>query len=95
MSEPTEHEYKGPERRRSPHLTDELIEEIAERAAARAVEKLTDHAYRAVGKSVVEKLFWIVGVLCAGGYMEQMRLTVGVDRCAAPFTPTSGPFPIS
>ena len=69
MSEPSEHEYNGPERRRSPHLTEELIEEIAERAAARAVEKLTDHAYRAVGKSVVEKLFWIVGVLCAGGYL--------------------------
>lgn len=43
MSEPSEHEYKGPERRRSTHLTDELIEEISESAAARAVEKLNDH----------------------------------------------------
>lgn len=69
MNEPNESKYVGPERRRAQHITDELIEEIAERAAARAVEKLTDHAYRAVGKSVVEKLFWIVGVLCAGGYL--------------------------
>lgn len=69
MNEPNESQYAGPERRRAQHITDELIEEIAERAAARAVEKLTDHAYRAVGKSVVEKLFWIVGVLCAGGYL--------------------------
>ena len=69
MTESAELQYSGPERRRSPHLTNEQIDEIAERAAAKAVEKLTDHAYRAVGKSIVEKLFWIVGVLCAGGYL--------------------------
>lgn len=69
MNESNESKYVGPDRRRTQHITDELIEEIAERAAARAVEKLTDHAYRAVGKSVVEKICWIVGVLCAGGYL--------------------------
>lgn len=66
MSEPSEHEYKGPERRRSTHLTDELIEEIAERAAARAVEKLTDQVYREVGRGVLSKFVWLVGAASIG-----------------------------
>lgn len=43
-------------------LTDSQIEKIAEKAADRAVAKITDHVYREVGKGVVRKLFWIVGV---------------------------------
>lgn len=54
-------------------LTEEQIEQIAERAAKKAAEKvmkdLTDHMYRQVGKSVVSKLFWIVGVISVGLYM--------------------------
>lgn len=50
-------------------LTEEQIEEIAERAAERAMRKLTDHMYKQVGKSVVSKLFWIVGVISVGLYM--------------------------
>ena len=50
-------------------LTEEQIEEIAERAAERAMAKLTDHMYKQVGKSVVGKLFWIVGVISVGAYM--------------------------
>lgn len=69
MSEIQAPEYCGPERRRIPHMTDEQMDEIADRAASKAVQKLADEAYRAVGKSVVEKLFWIVGVLCVGGYL--------------------------
>lgn len=61
-------EYTGPERRRAPHISDEQLEEIAERAADRAVKKLTDDAYKTIGKSVLDKLFWIVGVLAAAAY---------------------------
>lgn len=64
MSEPTD--YHGPERRRESHLTEEQIEKIASLAADKAVKKMTDDAFKAVGKTVVEKLFWIVGVLTLG-----------------------------
>lgn len=50
-------------------LSDEQIEAIAERAAERAMEKLTNHVYREVGRSVVQKAFWIVGVSVVGGYL--------------------------
>ncbi len=50
-------------------LTEEQIEEIAERAAERAMAKLTDHMYKQVGKSVVSKLFWIVGIISVGLYL--------------------------
>ena len=50
-------------------LSEEQIEHIAEKAAAKAVEKLTDKVYRDVGRNVVEKMLWIVGVLVVGGYM--------------------------
>lgn len=59
-------DYEGPERRREPHLTEDQIEAIASRAAEKAVKKMTDDAFKAVGKTVVEKLFWIVGVLAVG-----------------------------
>jgi 3-methyladenine DNA glycosylase Tag len=64
MTEPTE--YHGPERRRESHLTEEQIEKIASLAADKAVKKMTDDAFKAVGKTVVEKMFWIVGVLTVG-----------------------------
>lgn len=44
-------------------LTDAQIEKIAEKAAEKAVAKITDRVYRDVGKNVVQKLFWIVGVI--------------------------------
>lgn len=50
-------------------LTDDQIEVIAERAADRAIEKLTNEAYKAVGKSVVQKFFWIVGVCAVALYV--------------------------
>lgn len=46
-------------------LTDAQMEKIAERAADKAVAKLTDRVYRDVGKNVIQKLFWIVGVVAA------------------------------
>lgn len=51
-----------------PVLTDEQMDDIAERAATRAVEKLTQDAYRAVGKSVVDKFLYILGVCALGLY---------------------------
>jgi predicted thioredoxin/glutaredoxin len=51
------------------HLTEEQIEEIAERAAERAMKKLTDHMYKEVGRGVVNKLFWIIGVISVGLYL--------------------------
>jgi len=50
-------------------LTDEQIDEIAGRAADMAVYKLTETAYKAVGKSIIEKMFWIVGVVTIGLYL--------------------------
>lgn len=38
-------------------LTDKMIDRIAEKAAERALEKV----YADVGKTVVRRLFWLVG----------------------------------
>ena len=40
-------------------LTEEQLDEIANRAADRAVEKITQQVYQQVGKSVLNKLLWI------------------------------------
>ena len=57
--------YEGPERRHSPALTDEQIEQIAQKAAELAVQKMTTEIYASVGKSILHKLFWGLGVLAA------------------------------
>lgn len=44
-------------------LTEAQIEEIAERAANKAVAKLTDQVYREVGKNVVQKFIYVVGAI--------------------------------
>ena len=49
--------YDGQERRASPHLTEEQIEAIAERAATKALERV----YAQIGKSVVQKFLFLVG----------------------------------
>lgn len=51
------------------HLSDKQVEAIAERAADKAVEKLTNHVYREVGRSVIQKAFWIVGACAVGIYI--------------------------
>lgn len=51
------------ERRSRLNLTDDQIEQIAERAASKAMEKITDQLYQEVGKAFVAKIVWIVGVL--------------------------------
>lgn len=55
--------YEGPERRREVHISEAQIDAIAEKAATRAVQKMTDDALKAVGKTVLEKFFTIVGLL--------------------------------
>lgn len=65
--------YTGPERRRRTHLTEEQIDEIATRAAdkavAKTVSKLTSAAYEEIGKSVVHKLFYLIGAIAVAGYV--------------------------
>ena len=55
--------YSGPERRTRQPLSDEQIESIAQRAAELAVQKMTTDVYASVGKTVLQKVFWIVGVV--------------------------------
>lgn len=52
-----------------PLHNDSKLAEIAERAAERAIEKLTNHVYQQVGRRVVEKLFYIIGVCVVGLYL--------------------------
>lgn len=59
----TEEHYVGEERRRTPTLTDEEIEHIATKAAEIAVQKMTTEIYASVGKSVLHRVFWMVGVV--------------------------------
>ena len=49
-----------------PYLTEEQVEEIAERAAERALNKMADQVYREVGKGVVSKALWLIGVVAVG-----------------------------
>ena len=50
--------YDGPERRHTSELTDRQIDAIATRAA----EKALDMVYQEVGKAVLRKLAWVLGV---------------------------------
>lgn len=49
--------------------TKEEIDTIAEQAASRAVQKMTDEAYKMVGKSVLNKLLWLIGLMVMGLYL--------------------------
>ena len=50
-------------------LTESQIEEIAERAANKAVAKLTEHVYREVGRNVVQKFTYIVGAVAVALFL--------------------------
>jgi hypothetical protein len=52
-------EWDGDERRAQPPISEELMEQIAERAAKRVM----DNVYREVGKSLMTKIVWAAGVL--------------------------------
>lgn len=64
MSEQTQTRY--PDR---PLLDDSELEKIAERAAEKAIEKLTTHVYQEVGKSVISKFVYVVGACSLGLYL--------------------------
>lgn len=60
---------EGEQRRGNDHpLSDEQIEAIAEKAADKAVAKITANVYQNVGKSVVSKFFYFVGVVTIALY---------------------------
>lgn len=57
--------YNGPERRyhlSNSNLTEDEMEEIAERAAEKAIAKVTQDLYTSIGKAVLTKVVWSVGV---------------------------------
>ena len=53
-------------RKQSVQLTDEQIEEIAEKAAEKAVENMTNQIYLEVGKGVVKKALYLIGAFIVG-----------------------------
>lgn len=53
-------------RKASVQLTDEQIEQIAERAAEKAVEKMTNQIYMEVGKGVIKRAMYIIGAFIIG-----------------------------
>lgn len=73
--------YNGPERRTRPSITaeqvDALVERVAKRAAELAAEQAAEKAaelvkadfYKTVGKSVVDKVLWLVGIAAVAGYL--------------------------
>lgn len=66
--------YEGQERRRATiTLTPDQLDAIADKAAAKAAEKaveiLQDRAFKVVGKTVLEKLFWLAGFAVIGTYL--------------------------
>ena len=66
--------YEGPERRAQAHLSEDQIEYIAEKAAEKAIEKLTGDVYKAVGKSVISKFLWIVGASAVGAWLWMKKM---------------------
>ena len=54
------------DRRRHGCLSEEQINDIAERAADKAVEKITNHLYQEIGKTLIQKTLWLIGVCFFG-----------------------------
>lgn len=53
---------------KSAKLTEEEIEEIAEKAATKAIAKLETHLYTTVGRSVLNKLAYLIGMIALAIY---------------------------
>lgn len=58
--------YRGPERRHEVHITEAQIDRIAEAAARKAVDRMIQDGYRAIGKTVVDRGLILIGALVAG-----------------------------
>lgn len=69
-----ERAYSGEERRKTPALSDEQIEHIAQRAAELAVAKMTTEIYASVGKSIIHKIFWGVGLVASAMVLGNVSL---------------------
>ena len=56
-------------------FSDEQIELIAEKAAQKAVAKLTEEFYKQVGKSVVDKFLIVLGAVTLAGvvWLKQIK----------------------
>lgn len=59
------------EERRTPTITisPDMLEEIAEMAAAKAVKKLEDRMYQEIGKAILQKLSWLIGIVAVSVYL--------------------------
>jgi hypothetical protein len=57
------YDYKGENRRVVETLSEEIIEVIAERAAEKAMLKMTNQLYREVGRGIISKFLYLVGIL--------------------------------
>ena len=55
-----------------PLFDDSELEKLAERAAEKAIGKLTNHVYQEVGKSVISKFVYVVGACSVGLYLWMM-----------------------
>jgi len=53
-------------RKTAPVLSEEQIEEIAEKAAEKEIAKLTNQIYLEVGKGVVKKALYLIGAFVVG-----------------------------
>ena len=49
-----------------PVLSEAQIDLIAEKAAEKAIAKMTSQIYQEIGKGVVTKIFWLVGAFAVG-----------------------------
>lgn len=61
--------YTGPDRRAATHIDDDTLERVATRAADLAVERMTNNAYQAIGKGVVQRMLYILGVAGTAFYL--------------------------
>jgi hypothetical protein len=57
------------ERRKTVLISDEQMTEIAEMAAAKAIEKMTTDFYKSVGQTVVSRGLIMLGALSFAGYL--------------------------
>lgn len=61
------------------HLTDEQINDIAERAAKKAVESMANMVYQEVGKGILKKALFLIGAAVIGAiiWMKEHNWTTG------------------
>lgn len=58
--------FDGVERRKKYRIPESEIEKIANRAAQKAVQRMLDDGYKAVGRNLIEKGIWFLGLIACG-----------------------------